>query len=186
MATTHFPISIESRPVGELEAQHRKLLATIHLQCTRTFSSAVWEWLILSQFLCGLAGSTQDVIRLSFAGVYSVIWYCDFSAAAAVRVDKGDTVHPMTTIGAGNVNKSDRQPSLCYLHVGYIEVLRRYLSFSRMSISILYNVLLSQKIHTTQLQGIENYWYLFSLKPPNICKSWCSNTHFISNSDLTC
>ena len=170
MATTHFPISIESRPVGELEAQHRKLLATIHLQCTRTFSSAVWQWLIISQFLCGLAGSTQDVIRLSFAGVYSVIWYCDFSAAAAVRVDKGDTVHPMTTTGAGNVPINQIVNLACAIYM-YIEVLRWYPLFSRMSISILYNVLLSRKIHTTQLQVVENYSYLFRLKPLNICKS---------------
>ena len=37
-----------------------------------------------------------------------------------------------------------------------------------------------------QLQVGENYWYLFNLRQ-NMCKSWCTNKHFISNnSDLIC
>ena len=38
--------------------------------------------------------------------------------------------------------------------------------------------------HDSQSKVVENYSYLFNLRP-NIYKSWCLNTHFIPNtSDL--
>ena len=49
---------------------------------------------------------------------------------------------------------------LIYLHFQLLEVASRY--------------------RDPQLQVGENYWYLFNLRP-SICKSWCLNSHFISN-----